>query len=54
MDHLCHLCLVFAMLSRLFIAALWSPTGNGLTPWLLFVMFSCGIVTFPSGILDRV
>ena len=27
------------MLSRLFIAALWSPAGKGLTYWLLFVMF---------------
>ena len=27
------------MLSRLFIAALWSPAGKGLTFWLLFVMF---------------
>ena len=39
MDHLCYLCLVFVMLSRLFIAALWSPEGNELTCWLLFVMF---------------
>ena len=39
MDHLCYLSLVFAMLSRLFIAALWSPEGKGLTSWLLFVMF---------------
>ena len=39
MDHLCYLCLVFVMLSRLFIAALWAPEGNGLTSWLLFVMF---------------
>ena len=31
--------LVFVMLSRLFIAALWSPEGKGLTSWLLFVMF---------------
>ena len=38
MDHLCYLCLVFAMLSRLFIAALWSPEGKGLASWLLFVM----------------
>ena len=38
--HLCYLCLVFVMLSRLFIAALWwSPEGKGLTSWLLFVMF---------------
>ena len=40
MDHLCYLCLVFVMLSRLFIAALWSPEGKWLTSWLLFVMFS--------------
>ena len=39
MDHLCYLCLVFITLSRLFIAALWSPEGKGLTSWLLFVMF---------------
>ena len=38
MDHLCYLCLVFVMLLRLFIAALWSPGGKGLTSWLLFVM----------------
>ena len=37
MDHLCYLCLVFVMLSRLFIAALCSPEGKGLTSWLLFV-----------------
>ena len=35
------LCLVFVMLSRLFSAALWSPAVNGLTSWLLFVMFYC-------------
>ena len=39
MDHLCYLCLVVVMPSRLFIAALWSPDGKGLTSWLLFVMF---------------
>ena len=39
MDHLCYLCIVFVMLSRLFIAALWSPEGKGLTFWLLFVTF---------------
>ena len=33
------LCLVFLMLSRLFIAAFWSPTGKWLTSWLLLVMF---------------
>ena len=39
MDHLCDLCLVFVMLSHLFMAALWSPEGKGLTSWLLFVIF---------------
>ena len=34
-----HLCLVFLMLSRLFVAALWSPAGKGLISWLLLVMF---------------
>ena len=39
MEHLC-LCVLFLfMLSRLFIAALWSPAGKGLTFWLLLVMF---------------
>ena len=47
MDHLRYLCLVFAMLSRPFIAALWSLAGKGLTSWLLFVMFYCIFVTFP-------
>ena len=39
MDHLCYLCLVFVMLSRLLIAALWSLDGKRLTSWLLYVMF---------------
>ena len=39
MDHLCYLCLVFVMLSRLFFAVLWSPEGKGLTSWLMFVMY---------------
>ena len=38
MDHLCYLSLVFEIVSRLFIAALWSPEGKVLTSWLLFVM----------------
>ena len=38
MDHLCSLCLVFVILSRPFIAAVWSLEGKGLTSWLLFVM----------------
>ena len=41
MDHLwVFLCLVFLMLLCLFIAALWSPSGKGLTSWLLLVMFN--------------
>ena len=54
MDHLCYLCLVFVMLSHLFIAALWSPAGKGLTSWHLFVMPNCDFVTFPCGILGQV
>ena len=54
MDHLCYLCLLIVMLSRLFIAALWSPAGKGLTSWLLFVMSNCDFVTFPCGILGQV
>ena len=50
MDHLCYLCLVFFMLSRHFIAALWSPAGK----WLFLVMFNCVSVTFPCGILGQV
>ena len=41
---LCYLC--FVMLSRLFIAALWSPEGKGLISWLLFVV--CIIILFLS------
>ena len=51
MDHFCYSFHVFIMLSRLFIAALWSPAGKGRTSWLLFVMSKCDFVTFPSGIL---
>ena len=41
MGHLCYLCLVFVVLLRLFIAALLSPAGKGLTSWFSFVMFNC-------------
>ena len=54
MDHLCYLCLVFVMLSSLFIAALLSPAGNGLTSWHLSVMSNFNFVTFPCGILGQV
>ena len=45
---------VFVMFSHLFIAALLSPAGKGLTSWLLFVMSNCDFVTFPYGILGQV
>ena len=48
MDHLCYLCLVFVMLSRLFVAAMWSPAGKGLAlvsdVYCVFVTFKCGIL----------
>ena len=34
---LCLLCLC----ARLFICALWSPSGKGLTSWLSFVVSNC-------------
>ena len=42
---LCLLCLC----ARLFICALWSPAGKGLTSWLSFV-----VSNFPIGILGQV
>ena len=38
------------MPSRLFIAALWSPEGKGMTSWLLY----CDFVIFQFGILGHV
>ena len=37
MGHSCYLSIVFFMLMRLFIAALWPPAGKGLTSWLSIV-----------------
>ena len=48
------ICIVFVMLSRLLIAALWSPAGKGLTSWLSFVVLNCAVVTFPFGIRGHV
>ena len=39
----CLLCLC----ARLFICALWSPAGKGLTSWLSFVVSNCEFATFP-------
>ena len=49
MDLLCFcsvLCLL-CLCARLFICALWSPAGKGLTSWLSFVVSNCEFVTFP-------
>ena len=46
MDHLRYGCLVFFMLSRLLMAALWSPEGKGLTSWLLLLMFILILLLF--------
>ena len=54
MDHLCYLCLVLVMLSRLFIAAWWSPAGKGLASKLLFELFNCDFIIFPFSILGQV
>ena len=40
---LCLLCLC----ARLFICALWSPAGKGLTFWLSFVVYNCEFINFP-------
>ena len=41
MDHLLCFC------ACLFIDALRSPAGKGLTSWISFVMSNCEVVTFP-------
>ena len=38
---------------RLFICALWSPAGKGLTSWLSFVVSNYEFVTFPLVSLVR-
>ena len=56
MDILCFcsvLCLLY-LCACLFICALWSPAGKGLTSWLSFVVSNCEFVTFPIGILGQV
>ena len=48
MNHLCYLCLVLLCFhARLFVDALWSPAGKGLTSWLSFVMSNCDVVRIP-------
>ena len=44
MDHLCYFCLVLLCFhARLFVDALRSPAGKGLTSWLSFVMSNCDV-----------
>ena len=52
MDQLCYFCLVLLCIHAcLFVDALWSPAGKGLTYWLLFVMSKCH---FPKGVLVHI
>ena len=44
MYHLCYLCVVIVIFSRLLIAALWSPAGKGLIYWLIFQYFFAGVM----------
>ena len=52
MGHLCYFCIVFAMLSRLLICALWPPAGKGLISWFSFVVLNFGVVTSSGVVLD--
>ena len=38
---------LFCFWARLFIGAVWSPAGKGLTSWLLSVMCNCEVVFLP-------
>ena len=40
------LCLI-CLCTPLFICALSSPAGKGLTSWITFVVYNCEFVTFP-------
>ena len=54
MDHLCYFCLVLLCFhAQLFVDALRSPAGKGLTSWLSFVMSNCDVVTSPLVSLVR-
>ena len=37
--------------ARLFVDALWSTAGKGLTSWLSFVMSNCDVVTVPLDVV---
>ena len=47
-DHLYYFCLVLLCVhARLFVDALWSPAGKGLTSRLSLLMSNCDVTTFP-------
>ena len=41
MDHLC--LVLLCVHAHLFVDALWSPAGKGLTSWLSFFMSNCDV-----------
>ena len=43
----CSVLWLLCLCVRLFICAMWSPAGKGLTSWLSFVVAYCEFVTFP-------
>ena len=45
-------CVCYAC-ARLFIVAVWSPAGKGLTSYLSFVVYNCEFITFPLVSLVR-
>ena len=49
MDVLCFYSVLrlLCLCARLFICALWSPAGEGLTSWLSFVVSNYEFVIFP-------
>ena len=54
MDLLCCFCFVLLCFhASLFVDALWSPAGKGLTSWFSIVMYYCDVVTFPLVFLVR-
>ena len=54
MDHLCCVCLVFLMLLRLFIAALWSPAGKRADLLALVGDVYCNLYPGSGVVLDSI
>ena len=46
-DHTHYFLYLLCLCARLFICALSSPAGKGLTSWFSFVVYNCEFVTFP-------